>query len=265
MTAAVIGAFLSLCASTAPLAFPALYTAVQKGLVAVAEVLLGGLSNAVRELLTVYAVPLLVVCFTALSAGLVWFVAAKFEKTLSHKLLYSAVAVLFPVGEGFWNGDIPYATAALIGGIGCIGGIVVYGKLAKACPKIFNREVISYVFFGALTTVVSFIAQMLCASMGTPTWFNTVGSWVCAVAFAYVVNKLFVFESHTDSAKAFFRELWLFIAARLASLGMELVFMIVTVDLLHFPEAACKLVAQVFIIVANYIFSKLVIFKKPHA
>ncbi|MBQ3093903.1 MAG: GtrA family protein, partial [Clostridia bacterium] len=105
-------------------------------------------------------------------------------------------------------------------------------------------------------------SQMIFASFGWHVTVNTVGSWVCAVLFAYVVNKLFVFESKTDSAKAFWRELGLFFGARVASLGMELVFMFVTVELLDFSEAVCKLIAQVFILVANYIFSKLIIFRK---
>lgn len=265
LTAAVIGAFLSLVTSTALITFPTLYKVAQSGLVAVADVLLGGLSASLQEWLTMYAVPLLVVALTALTTGLIWLVTTSFETTTHVKLLCTTIATLCPAVDSFFVGDIVCAVAALAGGFGCLGGILVYGKLAKACPKICNREVISYVVFGALTTVVSFVSQMLCASFGTPAWINTIGSWICAVAFAYIVNKLFVFQSHTDSRKAFFIELWLFIVARLASLGMELVFMIITVDVLHFSEAICKLIAQVFIIVANYIFSKLVIFKKKDA
>ncbi len=138
----------------------------------------------------------------------------------------------------------------------------IYGFFAEKFPALVNREVIRYILFGALTTVVSFVSQMLFASLGTPAFINTIGSWVCAVTFAYVVNKLFVFESHTATPKALLREIWLFVAARLTSLLMELVFMTVTVDLLHFSEAICKLIAQVFILVANYIFSKWIIFKK---
>lgn len=149
-----------------------------------------------------------------------------------------------------------------VSGVAFTIGMWVYEKMKTVLPAVFNYETMSYIIFGVMTTVVSFVSQMLFASLGTPTWVNTLGSWICAVIFAYVVNKLFVFRSHTDSAKAFFRELWLFFAARLASLGMELVFMIITVDLLHFSEAICKLIAQVFILVANYVFSKLIIFNK---
>lgn len=155
--------------------------------------------------------------------------------------------------------DILFAAA---GGLAGAGTIAAYGFLEKKMPAVCNRETVSYIVFGVLTTVVSFVSQMLFASLGTLATVNTIGSWVCAVIFAYVVNKLFVFESHTDTKKAFFRELWLFFAARLASLGMELVFMAVTVDILGFSEAVCKLIAQVFILIANYIFSKLIIFRK---
>ncbi len=190
-----------------------------------------------------------------------------------------ALCVCFAAKKRIWSG-LPHigvlcvVTAAVfpdelfslifvvVGGL--LGSLVLplYDLLAKKLPKVFNRETVSYIVFGVLTTVVSFVSQMLFASLGTPAWVNTIGSWICAVIFAYVVNKLFVFESHTDTMKAFWRELGLFFAARLASLGMELVFMVITVDILDFSEAVCKLIAQVFILIANYVFSKLFIFRK---
>lgn len=206
-----------------------------------------------------YAVALVTLCVTALAAGMVWMALP------AHRGLASLVGIgasFVPMAVGFLFGDRYAAVGAVVGSVLCIGGLWLYGWLQKVCPTVFNRETVRYIVFGVLTTVVSFVSQMLFAALGTPAAVNTVGSWVCAVIFAYIVNKLFVFESHTDSAKAFMRELWLFVAARLASLGMELVFMVITVDLLHFSEAICKLIAQVFILVANYIFSKWFIFKK---
>jgi len=194
---------------------------------------------------------------SALGALCVCFAA---KKHLWSGLLYTGALCAFitlalPV-------DVFSQLTVIIGGL--LGSVVlpIYDLLAKKLPKVFNRETISYIVFGVLTTVVSFVSQMLFASLGTPAWVNTIGSWICAVIFAYVVNKLFVFESHTDTMQAFWRELGLFFAARLASLGMELVFMVITVDILDFSEAVCKLIAQVFILVANYIFSKLFIFRK---
>ncbi len=197
--------------------------------------------------------------FSALCSGLAWLTQTTRKNAIKTSFFYVAViciAVLFDE-----LAILPFV-GIILGGFGCIGCILLYGWLKKKLPAVFNRETISYIVFGVLTTVVSFVSQMLFSSLGWHVTINTIGSWVCAVLFAYVVNKLFVFESKTTTAKAFWRELGLFIGARVASLGMELVFMFVTVELLNFSEAICKLIAQVFILVANYVFSKLVIFKK---
>ncbi len=188
-------------------------------------------------------------------------------KERSHAYALSTIVSLLPLAVVLmvvWTNVsvLIHFYGALIGGFGCLLCVWLYHWLTDKFPKIFNRETVSYIIFGVLTTVVSFVSQMLFASLGWHVTINTVGSWVCAVLFAYVVNKLFVFESKTSSAKAFWRELCLFIAARLASLGMELVFMYITVDWLGYSEAICKLIAQVFILIANYVLSKLIIFKK---
>ncbi len=207
---------------------------------------------------SVYFIP------AALFGACMWIAVQSHRHARKIALITSAVltlacGILYGVIVGV-SAEI-FASIAL-GAFGCAICMTVYEWLKKKFPSVFNRETVSYIIFGVLTTVVSFVSQMLFSAAGFPVIVNTIGSWVCAVLFAYVVNKLFVFESKTDTAKAFWRELGLFIGARVASLGMELVFMFVTVELLHFSEAVCKLIAQVFILVANYIFSKLIIFKK---
>ena len=208
---------------------------------------------------------------TALCCGALWYL---FERrliaalialvTASSMTLIAALSCLLPVSQLlYYDAAARYSLlGAAVGGFGCVAVLWLYSKMEAAFPKLFNRETVSYIVFGGLTTVVSFVTQMLFAATGTPAWVNTIGSWICAVTFAYIVNKLFVFESRTETAKAFFRELWLFFAARLVSLGMELVFMYLTVDVFGLSESVCKLIAQVFILIANYVFSKLVIFRK---
>ncbi len=262
LTLAIIGALFCECITSVLITIPTYHDTVQTILVAATTFLLGNIPHGILTTLTLYATPILVGPLMALVVGLIWFIVARFGKPVFHRFCCSALAIVFIVVDGLFMHCIPCILAAVIGGFGCLGGIVLYRFLTVKLPAVFNRETVSYIVFGVLTTVVSFVSQMLFASLGTPAWVNTIGSWICAVTFAYVVNKLFVFESHTDTRAAFLRELWLFFAARLASLGMELVFMFVTVDLLHFSEAICKLIAQVFILVANYIFSKLIIFKK---
>ncbi len=262
LTAAILGALVCMGIASLLITIPTCHDIVQTALLTTTAFLFGNIPLEIKVTLTLYATPILVGPLTALVVGLIWFIVARFEKPVSHRFYCSALAIAFIVSDGLFMNRIPCVLAALLGGCGCIGGILLYRFLAKKMPAVFNRETVSYIVFGVLTTVVSFVSQMLFASLGTPAFINTIGSWICAVAFAYVVNKLFVFCSHTATFQAFLRELWLFVAARLASLAMELVFMVITVDLLHFSEAICKIIAQVFILVANYIFSKLIIFKK---
>ncbi len=240
-------------------ASPSLRTSVKDGVITVADLLTGGLPASLSLPLGRYAVAGVLFCLTALAAWVLWL-------WLGKKPLVASVAgvgaSLIPTVCGIVGGAMMSAAAAIAGGIVGVAAMWAYVWLQKKLPSVFNRETVSYIVFGVLTTVVSFVSQMIFSSMGLPVFVNTVGSWICAVTFAYVVNKLFVFESHTDTAKAFFRELWLFFAARLVSLGLELAFMMITVELLHFNEAVCKLIAQVFILIANYVFSKLVIFRK---
>lgn len=257
----VLGAPCSFAAGALCTANPTIRTAVKDGVVAVGDMLTGGMPEGLSALAARYAVAAVIAMLTATIALLLWWVCGEEKRRLAMLSGIGVSLALAAVGAvcSSWQSAI----AAAVGGCGCIACLLLYGVLAKKMPKIFNRETVNYIIFGVLTTVVSFVSHMIFADvLGTPATVNTVGSWVCAATFAYVVNKLFVFESHTNSAKAFFRELWLFFAARLLSLGLEFVFMLITVDLLHFNEAVCKLIAQVFILIANYIFSKLIIFKK---
>jgi putative flippase GtrA len=141
--------------------------------------------------------------------------------------------------------------------------------LEKLFKAFVNRETISYLFFGVLTTVVSIasyeIVKRLLSRKKEPTQLiiniATVSSWVLAVAFAFITNKLFVFQSASLDANVILREAVAFVSARLLSLGFEIVWMNVTTAVLKWNDSFCKLGAQVVITILNYIFSKLFIFK----
>ena len=87
-------------------------------------------------------------------------------------------------------------------------------------------------------------------------------AWVIAVAFGYVANKLFVFKTHCPDTGALLREAGSFFAMRLVSLGMETVLMFLLVEVLHLNDLAMKLLVNIVVIILNYVFSKLFIFKK---
>lgn len=137
-------------------------------------------------------------------------------------------------------------------------------KLGGALEKLWNNtELVAYLFAGVATTAVNYVVYFLATRLlGLGVMPGTWTAWVIAVLFGYVVNKAFVFRSHCDSLGALAREAASFFAMRLVSLGMETAIMFVTVELLHFNDLVMKLLTNLLVILLNYVFSKLVIFKK---
>lgn len=125
------------------------------------------------------------------------------------------------------------------------------------------KELILYIFFGGLTTLVNMLAYFLATrlfSMGEIT--ATVLSWVISVAFAYITNKIWVFESKRCDIPYLCKEIASFFGCRLLSGGMDVGFMYLFVTALGFPDLLIKILSNVAVIILNYIFSKLLIFRK---
>ena len=128
-----------------------------------------------------------------------------------------------------------------------------------------NKEVLMYLLFGGLTTVVSILSfWLLTSGTGLNELIANVISWILAVLFAYVTNRTWVFQSKASGGKEIFREIISFFGGRLATLGMEELILFVFVTKLGWNSMAVKIVAQVVVIVANYVISKLFVFKKEN-
>lgn len=174
--------------------------------------------------------------------------------------------------------------------------------------KLINKETITYLIFGVLTTVVNFIAFEACdrlfektASVDLTLLTNVI-AWVASVAFAYVTNKLFVFESKSWKGSVLIKEIPSFVGARVFSLGVESLGLLVFITWLGFDKFTLnlpldidiggkllvfinwlgfdkftlnlplsitiggkllvKIGLAVIVVIMNYVFSKLVIFKK---
>lgn len=124
-------------------------------------------------------------------------------------------------------------------------------------------DVLSYLFFGVLTTVVNYLIYLPVYNyLGFSAAVSNMIAWVGAVAFAYLTNKPFVFRSHDWSAKVVFPELAKFISCRLASGVLETAILFVTVDCLRWNGNIWKLVTQVLVVIFNYVGSKLLVFRK---
>lgn len=126
-----------------------------------------------------------------------------------------------------------------------------------------NKDVLSYVFFGALTTLINVVCyHLLFTVLKVPNTVSVVISWVLSVAFAFITNKLFVFESKTWERKTALKELKSFVLCRVGTGVLELVLMFALVDVLKFNGTFMKIITNVIVIVLNYIASKFLIFKK---
>ena len=178
------------------------------------------------------------------------------------------VSVLNELSQMFVPGRIPRLTdwsLDMAGAFVLLAGIWVFQFLWFRFPHLVNRETVSYVVFGVLTTVVNIVAFQVCFNTFpmTPVLRNTVSNtiaWILAVVFAYVVNKLFVFQSRVDTLRAAVKECGLFIGARLLSLGVDAVGMVLMVNVARLNKAFSKIAMNVVVMVMNYFFSKWIIF-----
>ncbi|MEG2429363.1 MAG: GtrA family protein, partial [Oscillospiraceae bacterium] len=119
---------------------------------------------------------------------------------------------------------------------------------------------ISYLFFGGLTTVVSFVTFYIFCKMSIDPVVSNILSWVISVTFAYITNRIFVFKSE-KKGKNIFLEMISFFASRITSGVIETGIIYVFVSLFDNNEFIVKAIATILTIIMNYILSKLFVFK----
>ena len=125
------------------------------------------------------------------------------------------------------------------------------------------EDVILYLFFGGLTTLINYLAYLPCYNLlGISAAISNMIAWVVAVIFAFLTNKPFVFKSHDWTRKTLIPELVKFISCRVGSGLLETLIIFVSVDLLSINGNVMKLVTSVLVVILNYIGSKLLVFKK---
>ena len=140
------------------------------------------------------------------------------------------------------------------------------GEFMKKILQIFQKynEIIRYIFIGGCTTLVSLISYyVLISSLLNPNnplqlQIANIISWLLAVTFAFFTNKKIVFKSESKKIGA---EAFKFFTSRLVTLFIDILFMFITVTLIHFNPKIAKLFVQLIILVLNYILSKFIVFK----
>ena len=127
------------------------------------------------------------------------------------------------------------------------------------------KEIINYLIIGGLTTLISLLTYFILTStlLNPDKIFElslaNIISWIISVTFAYFTNRFFVFESKDERV---LKEALKFYFSRIGTLLIELLIMFVFVTLLKFNDKIIKIIAQVTLIILNYIFSKLFVFRK---
>lgn len=127
------------------------------------------------------------------------------------------------------------------------------------------KEIINYLIFGVLTTVVSLATYYICVY----TFLNpdnslqlqvaNIVSWIAGVTFAYITNRKFVFESEEQEK---LKEAGKFVTSRIATLLTDMLIMFIGVTILKLNDKIIKLISQIIVIIANYLLSKMLVFRK---
>ena len=125
------------------------------------------------------------------------------------------------------------------------------------------KEPLLYLFFGGLSFLVSIGSfSFFVYFLHTGELLGNVWSWVCAVLFAYITNRTWVFEDKATEKKGILREIYLFFSGRLFTLLVEEAIIYLFITRLGYNAMLVKTAAQVVVIILNYIISKVLVFRK---
>lgn len=135
-------------------------------------------------------------------------------------------------------------------------------KIIDFFMNLMGREVFMYLLFGGLTTIINIIVYYIGSLAGLTTAVANFIANVISILFAYFTNKKYVFESKAITKKEKWAEFVKFISARIATFIMDMVLMILLVDVLGWNNLLCKILVNILVIILNYVFSKIFVFKK---
>lgn len=122
-----------------------------------------------------------------------------------------------------------------------------------------KKELISYIFFGILTTVVNIVVYYIFGDvLGINYVISNIIAWFLSVLFAYITNRIWVFESENDNI---LKEIILFFGGRLFSGVVDTLLMVLFIEVLLIGDFISKIIIQVIVVILNYVISKLIVFK----
>ena len=139
--------------------------------------------------------------------------------------------------------------------------------MLEFCKKQYDKykEIINYLIFGVLTTLVNFIVYILMTKLfNVNEVLSNAIAWIISVIFAYITNKIYVFESKTRALKEIIKEFISFVTCRLFSGILDIGSFYWFVTILGWNDIISKVIISVLVVILNYVFSKIFIFKKKN-
>lgn len=124
------------------------------------------------------------------------------------------------------------------------------------------KEGLLYLFFGACSTFINIFTFFICRQFKLSIYVSNIIAWIVAVIFAFITNKLIVFGSKNMDKKVVIKETVGFFIARVISLGIDMGLIHLMIDVMKIHEIISKVISNIVVIIVNYLFSKLFIFKK---
>lgn len=137
--------------------------------------------------------------------------------------------------------------------------------MIKNCLNLYKKyeEIINYIVVGGVTTIISILSYylfriILSSNTNLNVQISTVFSWIVAVTFAYFANRIFVFKSNSSKKT----EAVKFVTSRIMSLLIEMLVMFILTSVVKINDKVAKVLVQFIIVILNYLFSKIFVFKK---
>lgn len=124
-----------------------------------------------------------------------------------------------------------------------------------------NKEIILYLFFGILTTIINFIVYLVTLKISGIYILSTTLAFILAIVFAYITNKKYVFKKVTVSFKELIEEFMKFLSSRIFTYIVDVLGMILLIEYFSQGEVISKLIINVIVVFLNYILSKIYIFR----
>lgn len=125
------------------------------------------------------------------------------------------------------------------------------------------KSFILYVIYGGLTTLINILTYYVCKRLlHIATIPSNIVAWIVSVLFAYITNRIWVFNSGIKTLRGIILEITAFISCRVLTGAIDLGIMYMFVDICGFNDMVLKMLSNIMVIILNYIASKLYIFKR---